>query len=154
MNVVDDLKILTGNKDANEKSDNSSLPKKTVLIVEDETQLASVLEEKLVSEGFRVLKATDGEKGLDTATLEKPDLIILDLLMPNMDGKTMLHKLREDPECKKIPVLVLTNAGEIENIRETQFYSDAAEFLIKSNVSLEEIVAKVKTHTLATYIKP
>lgn len=152
MKLIDNIKILTGNKKLIE--DPPPPPTKTILVVEDEKAFSNILESRLTEEGFKVLKAADGEEGLRLAEEHIPDMVLLDLLMPNMDGKTMLHKLREIPECKTIPVLVLTNAGEIENIRETQFYADAAEFLIKSNVTLDEIVGKIKTHTLATYIKP
>lgn len=153
MNIVDNIKILAGQKKVDEKPTAPQTRPKIILIVEDEKPFSNILEARFLDEGFEVIKADDGEKGLDMAITHKPDIILLDLLMPNMDGKTMLKRLREAPECKTIPVLVLTNAGEIENIRETQFYSDAAEFLIKSNVTLDEIVEKVKTHALATFIK-
>jgi len=64
----------------------------------------------------------------------------------------MLRSLRKIPECDTTPVIILSNAGSIENIRDTQFYSDADEFLIKSNVSMEEIVGKIKDKLLATRI--
>lgn len=153
MNIINDIKILTGNKKVNDQPAQTQVPK-TILLVEDEKPFSNILEARFTDEGFKVIKATDGEEGLNMAAKFIPDIILLDLMMPHMDGRSMLRKLREIPECKTIPVIVLTNAGEIENIRETQFYSDAAEFLIKSNVTLDEIVAKVKTHALATFIKP
>lgn len=154
MKILEDIKILTGQKKTTDQPTPSTTPPKTVLIVEDEKPFSNILEARLTDEGFKIIKAEDGEVGLKMATTHMPDIILLDLMMPVMDGKSMLHKLREIPECKKIPVIVLTNAGEIENIRETQFYSDAAEFLIKSNVTLDEIVKKIKTHALVTFIKP
>ncbi len=65
--------------------------------------------------------------------------------MPVMDGKTMLHKLREIPEFKTLPVIVLTNAGDIDNIRETKFYYNASDFCIKSNTRIDEVVEKVNS---------
>ena len=119
--------------------------RKKVLIVEDETTLADALEITLRDEGFDVLKATNGQLGLDMATANKPNIILLDLLMPIMDGKSMLHKLREIPEFKTTPVIVLTNAGDADNMRETKFYDNAAAFLIKANVTPGDIANQVKT---------
>ena len=149
MKIIDDIQILTGKK-KDPRFISNEPPPKVVLIVEDEKPLANILATRLQEEGFHVLKAFNGEDGLALTIANKPDIIILDLLMPILDGKSMLRKLRESPEHKHIPVIVLTNAGEIENARETQFYSDAIEFLIKSNVTMDQIVAKVKMHTLTT----
>jgi len=84
---------------------------KKVLIVEDEKLLANALEMKFSHANYLVAKAENGQIGLEQAQKFKPDVIILDLMMPVMDGKTMLHKLREIPELKMLPVVVLTNAG-------------------------------------------
>jgi len=152
MKIIDDIQILAGKK-PDPRFEKKESPQKTVLVVEDEKPLAAILESRLTEEGFNVLKGTNGQEGLELAIKHIPDVIVLDLLMPIMDGKSMLRKLRETPECKNIPVIVLTNAGDIENVRDTQFYSDAIEFLIKSNVSMDQIVAKVKMHTLGTRLK-
>jgi DNA-binding response OmpR family regulator len=120
-------------------------PHKKVLIVEDEATLAEALEITLKDEGFEVLKAPNGQIGLEMANANKPNIILLDLLMPVMDGKTMLHKLREIPEFKTLPVIVLTNAGDADNMRETKFYDNAAAFLIKANVTPGDIANQVKT---------
>jgi two-component system, OmpR family, alkaline phosphatase synthesis response regulator PhoP len=149
MKIIDDIQILAGKK-PDPRLVQKAPPPKVVLVVEDEKPLAAILETRLAEEGFHVIKAANGEEGLNLALEHKPNVIVLDLLMPVMDGKSMLRKLRETPECKNIPVIVLTNAGEIDNVRDTQFFSDAIEFLIKSNVSMEQIVSKVKMHTLGT----
>jgi DNA-binding response OmpR family regulator len=115
-----------------------------VLIVEDEKMLADALELKLKNEGYEVLKAENGQAGLDIVNTNKPNIILLDLMMPIMNGKQMLQKLREIPEFKTLPVIVLTNAGDADNIKETKMYYNASDFLIKSNVSPEDIVNKVK----------
>jgi DNA-binding response OmpR family regulator len=145
MGIIDNLKILTGKKKISDKPAVSSpTHHKKVLIVEDEKPLADTLESSFKDEGFTVIKAENGEVGLKLLQLEKPDIVLLDLLMPIMDGKSMLRRMRELPNFKLTPVIVLTNAGEIENIRETQFYSGAEEFFIKSNVSIAEVVRKSK----------
>jgi CheY-like chemotaxis protein len=151
MNVIDDIKILSGKK-TDPRLEKPDVPPKKILIVEDEKSLAEILYNRLSEEGFIVELAENGKEGLAVASTFHPNIILLDLLMPVMDGKEMLRQLREIPSCKNIPVIVLTNAGEIENIRETQFFSDAIEFLIKSNVSLDDIVEKIKTHSLATIV--
>lgn len=143
MSIVDDIKVISGNDDIQNQATQNKPPRK-ILIVEDEEALAGALEDEFKNEGFIVIKAENGELGLEKAKLEKPDVILLDLLMPVMDGQTMLRRLREIDEFRNLPVVVLTNNGDIENIRETQFYGNAIEFLIKSNVSLKEISKKVK----------
>lgn len=121
-----------------------NLQEKKVLIVEDEALLANALEIKLKNGGFVVLKAENGQVGLDSAIANKPDLILLDLLMPVMDGKTMLHNLRKLPEFKNLPVIILTNAGDVDNIRQTKTFDNASSFLIKSNVNPDNILTEVK----------
>jgi DNA-binding response OmpR family regulator len=148
MNIIDNIQILAGKK-PDPKLQKEIPPPRKVLIVEDDPSLSNILMARLQEEGFAVTHAENGEKGLSLAASIIPDVILLDLLMPVMTGKEMLRQLREIPTCKETPVLVLTNAGEIENIRDTLMYSDADEFMIKSNVSMDEIVHKVKTYSHA-----
>ncbi len=151
MNVIDDIKALTG-KTKEPQSESTAPPQKKVLIVEDEKPLADILSTRLTETGFAVMRAENGQQGLEVAATFKPDIILLDLLMPVMDGKEMLRNLRNIPYCETTPVIILSNAGSVENIRDTQFFSDADDFLIKSNVSMEEIVDKIKEKLLATRI--
>lgn len=116
-----------------------------VLIVEDEPDLSAALTEKLTSAGFSVAQASNGQIGLDTAVTFKPEVILLDLMMPVMDGKTMLRKLRELPQFEKLPVIVLTNAGSVDNMTDTKLYNGAVDFLIKSNVDLDKVVTKINS---------
>lgn len=122
-------------------------PQKKVIIVEDDKELRDFYSELLSSEGFTVLTAENGQIGLQTITEQHPDLVLLDLMMPVMDGKMMLHKMRNIPEFAKTPVIVLTNAGDADNMRQTQFFDNASAFLIKANVNPEEIVNRVKALT-------
>lgn len=119
-------------------------PKK-VLVVEDDTYLRDFYAELLTGEGFIVVTAQDGVEGLKTAIAQKPDIVLLDLMMPIMDGKTMLHRMRAIPKFEKTPVIILTNAGDADNIRQTKFFDNANDFLIKSNVTPDEILARIKT---------
>jgi len=143
MKILSDLKTLYGKK---KPAATTPSPRHLgrILIVEDEEELAKVLAVSLKEEGFEVSIASNGKIGLEMVASQKPQLVLLDLLMPVMDGKIMLRRMREMPQFKRLPVIVLTNAGEVENIRETQRYSNADEFLIKSNVSTDEIIEKAK----------
>src|SRR6185437_2418903 len=115
-----------------------------ILIVEDDSILLEMYRDKFIHENFSVITAQNGKEGLEKAIELKPNIILLDLMMPVMSGQQMLIKLRQFPQFKRLPVIVLTNAGEVENIRETKRYDDACDFLIKSNVSVEDVVKKVR----------
>lgn len=145
MAVIDDIKTLLGKTETNQTDQlKPNGPPKKLLIVEDEPILQEMYEHKFTLEKFEVHTADNGEDGLEKIQKIKPDIVLLDLMMPVMDGKTMLRKLREIPEFKTLPVIVLTNAGESDNIKETKRYDDACEFLIKSNINVSDIVEKVK----------
>jgi DNA-binding response OmpR family regulator len=117
--------------------------KKKVLIVEDDKALRNVLKDKLNNENFSVLVANDGKEGLSVAEKKKPDLILLDIIMPKMNGLEMLKKLREDRWGKTVPILLLTNDSNPEHMRET-LKVDASDYLIKSDWNLEDIIKKIK----------
>jgi CheY-like chemotaxis protein len=117
--------------------------KKKVLVVDDEVFLARVLRDRLALEGFAVERAADGEEGLDKAFSIRPDIILLDLVMPKMDGITMLKKLRDDPRGKEVPVIVLSNLNNAQLIDQS-LAGGAQEFLVKVNNSLDDVVRIVK----------
>jgi two-component system alkaline phosphatase synthesis response regulator PhoP len=115
---------------------------KTILIVEDEISVLKALKIKLESAGFKVLLEKNGEDGLTTALKEKPDLILLDLVMPKMDGVTMLRKLRQDKWGKKAKVLILTNLSEGKDV----FYlldKGEKDYLIKADWKIGDVVKRV-----------
>ncbi|MFA5051944.1 MAG: response regulator [Patescibacteria group bacterium] len=115
---------------------------KTILIIEDDTVLLWALAKTLTKEGFVVHKATDGEAGLELAIREHPDLVLLDIIMPKMDGITVLKKLRADLWGKKVPVIVLTNLSVADTAAEIgNKYED---YLIKAEWKLTDVVKKVK----------
>lgn len=123
----------------------NAIPKK-VLIIEDDHALRQVLSDRLREEGFGVLTAKDGAEGLNTALLHHPSIILLDIFMPNMDGISMLHKLRnEDAWGATVFVMVITNSVDATTVATISGYQKT-EFLIKSEWGLEDIVARVKTH--------
>jgi DNA-binding response OmpR family regulator len=152
VNLIKDIKTLIGINEPNSTPDLTSPPyipptskhQKKVLIVEDDKSLADVLEIALKEAEFNVIRADNGQAGLELLKSQIPDLVILDLMMPVMDGKTMLAKLREIPDFKYLPVIVLTNAGDTENMKETITYNNAEAFLVKANVTTQEIIERVK----------
>jgi len=116
---------------------------KNILFIEDESVLQKTVGSALKQEGYKVISATDGESGFNTAKSRKPDLILLDIILPKINGFEVLKKLKETPETKDIPVIILTNLERISDI-DKALESGATTYLIKVDYSLEEIVKKVK----------
>lgn len=121
--------------------------KKTILIVEDEPAYQHTLAEKLGMEGFAVLTAKNGEEGLATALGKHPDLILLDLQMPKMDGIEMAKKLRADDWGKKAKVIILTNVSSDMNKTQQALENEIFRYLVKTDIKLEDLVQKVKDFT-------
>lgn len=117
--------------------------KRKVLLVEDDGFLASIYAQKLELEGFDVVFATNGEDGLKLADKDHPDLILLDLLMPKMDGFEMLATLKANTATKDIPVLILTNVGQRDDV-ERCMKLGAAGYVIKAHSLPHETVKRVK----------
>lgn len=115
---------------------------KTILIIEDESALQKTLGEVLSQQGYKVLPALNGEVGLKLAQSEKPDLILLDLILPKIHGFDVLKKIKDNPETKEIPVIVLTNLESIEDIKKA-IELGATTYLVKANYSLEELTIKI-----------
>ena len=116
---------------------------KKILYIEDEPTLQKTLGEALEQEGFYMLFASDGESGLRLANEEKPDLILLDIILPKKNGFEVLKELRSNKETAEIPVVVMTNlegTGDVEKILEF----GATTYLVKANYSLMEVVEKIK----------
>lgn len=118
--------------------------KKLILIVEDEQPLSKALGIKLALEGFRINSAANGKAGLEIALREKPDLILLDIAMPVMDGISMLQELRKDSWGSNANVIVLTNLGSDTTKIAAAMEKDVTEYFIKSDISLEQIADKIK----------
>ncbi|HYC79411.1 MAG TPA: response regulator [Candidatus Binatia bacterium] len=115
-----------------------------ILIVEDEEILLTALSEELKQEGFQVTGAKDGVEGVEKVKSEKPDLVLLDLVMPRLDGIGALKQMKDDPEIKDIPVVILTNLSDYDKISDALSLG-AMDYLVKANYRLEELVNKIKT---------
>ena len=117
--------------------------KAKILIVEDEVILSKTCADGLSDEGFEVLEARNGKEGLELALREKPDLILLDLLMPVMDGLTMASQLRLDDWGRNVPIIILTNLSDNNKISEALKHG-IFDFLVKSDWKLADMIARVK----------
>ncbi|MBZ9569875.1 response regulator [Patescibacteria group bacterium] len=120
-----------------------STKNKTILVIEDDAPTLQALVDTFTSEGFHVLKAKDGKKGLELALKEHPDLVLLDIIMPKMDGMTMLKKLREDEWGKDVQVVILTNLSSVEKTAEA-LKGRVYDYFVKTNWKLEDLVKRVK----------
>jgi DNA-binding response OmpR family regulator len=114
-----------------------------ILIVEDDRFLRELIARKLKNEGYEVLEAIDGEEGLKRIKEEKPDLVLLDLILPGIDGFEVLAKAKEDPDTAQIPVIILSNLGQREEI-ERGLKLGAIDYLIKAHFTPGEIIEKIK----------
>ena len=116
---------------------------KKILYIEDEMHLRKMLADLMRQAGFEVFEAPDGELGIKIMTEEKPNLVLLDLILPKKDGFEGLSEIRKNEETKNIPVVVLTNLEEKFDIERTMSYNVCA-YWVKTNYKPEEIVEKVK----------
>ncbi len=118
--------------------------RKKILIVEDELDLLGVLSQKFEMEKFEVLEAANGQIGLEQALRNHPDLILLNILMPVMDGMTMLGKLREDSWGKEVPVILLTNLSDEKKVAEAM-KKGVYDYLVKADWNINDVVSKVRS---------
>jgi len=116
---------------------------KKILIVEDDKFLRELISRKLLSEGYNIVEAVDGEEGIRKIKEEKPDLILLDLILPGADGFEVLTKTKADSSVSSVPVIILSNLGQKEDV-ERGLKLGAVDYLIKAHFTPGEIVEKIK----------
>lgn len=119
--------------------------KLTILLVEDDTFLAGMYITKLTMEHFNVELAVDGQAGLEKVKKIKPDLILLDVLLPKIDGFEVLRAIKDDADLRDIPVILLTNLGQKSDVLRGLDLG-AADYLIKAHFMPSEVVEKIKHH--------
>jgi len=117
---------------------------KTILIIEDDKFLRELIARKLTEEGFGVSEAVDGEEGIKKIKEEKPDLVLLDLILPGIDGFEVLSQMREESALSSIPVIILSNLGQKEDV-EKGLKMGAVDYLIKAHFTPGEIIDKIKS---------
>src|SRR4030042_1224805 len=116
---------------------------KKILVIEDDKFLRELICQKLIKEGYQVVEAIDGEEGVKKIKEEKPNLVLLDLILPGIDGFEVLTKAKEDPSLAEIPVIILSNLGQKEDV-ERGMKLGAVDYLIKAHFTPGEIIDKVK----------
>ncbi len=117
---------------------------KKILIVEDEVAMRHALADKFKNSGFEVFTAPDGEAGLAVANKKKPDLVMLDILMPKMDGISLTKNIREGNSWgKEVPIIMLTNLTDPDSVSEVAGYG-VFDFLVKTDWRLDDVVNLVK----------
>ncbi len=115
-----------------------------ILVIEDDRFLRDLIVQKLVKEGFEVSEALNGEEGLKKVAEEKPNLVLLDLILPGIGGFEVLSQIKQNPATASVPVLILSNLGQQEDV-EKGLKLGAADFLIKAHFTPGEIIGKIKT---------
>ncbi|MBI2074685.1 MAG: response regulator [Candidatus Levybacteria bacterium] len=114
-----------------------------ILLIDDDEALKTVFSTALQQAGFTVVSAGDGQNGIEKAKSEKPNLILLDQVLPDMKGNNALKTLKTDPETQKIPVAMLSNFGQQELIREA-INTGAMDYILKYQIEPTDLVSKVK----------
>ena len=117
---------------------------KKILIVEDDKFLRELIAQKVAKEGFTMIQAMDGEEGVKKAKEEKPDLVLLDLILPSMDGFAVLTAIKGDSTIAATPVIILSNLGQKDDV-EKGLKLGAADYLIKAHFTPGEIIEKIRS---------
>ena len=116
---------------------------KKILLVEDEPLLSNLLKQRLEKEGMEVVQARDGQEALDFLRASKPDLIILDIILPKVSGFEVLQFLQSDPQLEKAPVIIASNLGQEADVNKGKTLG-AVQYFIKAKMSIEDLVGEVK----------
>ncbi len=117
--------------------------KKTVLVVEDDKYLREVLVEKLKKDGFEVVEVMDGQAGLAATAKKKPDIVVLDIILPIMNGFDYLEAKGKDASIKDIPVIILSNLGQKEDV-ERGMKLGAKDYIVKAHFTPNDLIAKIQ----------
>jgi len=117
---------------------------KKILVIEDDKFLRELITRKLSDDGFVTVEARDGEEGIKKVKEEKPDLVLLDLILPSIDGFEVLSQIKKDENLKSIPIIILSNLGQKEEV-EKGLKMGAVDYLIKAHFTPGEIIEKIKS---------
>ena len=116
---------------------------KKILVIEDDKFLRRLITQRLTKEGYNTSEATNGEEGIKKVKEEKPDLVLLDLILPEINGFEVLSRIKGDPDLAPIPVIILTNVDQKEDM-EKGLRMGAVDYLIKAHLTPGEIVERIK----------
>ncbi|MGC9603540.1 MAG: response regulator [Minisyncoccia bacterium] len=117
-------------------------PKK-ILLVEDEPMLSNLLKQRLEQEGIVVTAVPDGIEAVKVLKQEKPDLILLDIILPKMSGFEVMEEMKGDPTIQSAPVVIVSNLGQVGDVERAQKFG-AVGYFVKAQLSIEDLVSKVK----------
>jgi Response regulator containing CheY-like receiver, AAA-type ATPase, and DNA-binding domains len=118
---------------------------KKILLIEDEELIIRLLGKKLAGIGYEVILAMDGQEGLEKMKKDKPDLILLDIVMPRKGGFDVMEEMRKDPDLAKIPVIIVSNSGQPLELDRAKKLG-AVDWLVKTEFDPKEVVEKIKKH--------
>ena len=118
---------------------------KQILIIEDDEFFRELIAKKLNKSGFEFSLAINGQEGVERMKTDKPALVFLDILLPDVDGFDILTKIKADKEISSIPIIILSNLGQKEDI-DKGLELGATDYLIKAQIDLDEIVEKIKKY--------
>ncbi|OGY45364.1 MAG: hypothetical protein A3A24_00380 [Candidatus Buchananbacteria bacterium RIFCSPLOWO2_01_FULL_46_12] len=118
------------------------MPKTKILIIEDDKFLSRLIKDSLDPEKFEVAVALSADEGIDQAIIDRPALIVLDILLPGKDGFTCLREMKKNPKIKNIPVIILSNLGQDEEIKKGRALG-AVDYIIKANFSIDRVIKKI-----------
>lgn len=121
------------------------MDKKKILLIEDDSFISQMYDIKFKQTDYDFLVAKDGKEGLQMIKDSKPDIILLDIVLPEIDGFTVLEEIKKDPELSSIPVLLLTNLGQQENIQKGLSLG-AKDYIVKAHSTPQEVVEKVQAY--------
>jgi DNA-binding response OmpR family regulator len=118
---------------------------KKILIIEDDTFLSNIYKTKLTKEGFSILMADNGEDGLALMKSEKPVLVLLDIMLPKMDGFEVLERVQKDAKLKKIPIVIMSNLGQDSDVEKGKTLG-AVDYIVKSDTTLENVITTINKY--------
>lgn len=116
---------------------------KSILLVEDEPLLANLLRQRLEHEGFKVTWNRDGEQAMSTLRETKPDLVLLDIILPKISGFKLLETMKVDPTIERPPIIIISNLGQDSDVAKGQALG-AVQYFVKAKLSIEDLVGQVK----------
>jgi len=114
-----------------------------ILLAEDDKFLSKVMSNKLLRKGFDVIIAGDGVEAVSKINFDKPDLVLLDLVMPNKDGFGVLEDIKKEGKFKKMPIIVLSNLGQDEDVKKAKSLG-ATDYMVKSDMPINEVILKIE----------
>ncbi len=121
----------------------SASKKKLILVAEDDTFYAKIYQSKLTAEGFEVEIASNGDQAIEFIAGRMPDILLLDLIMPEKDGFQTLEELRNNQRTKDLKVIVLSNLGQEEDIKKAKAYG-VLDYIVKTDISIQDLVKVIK----------